>query len=104
MLSRWLVLHVLITLLCHQGQAKLFGTCWAGQKLEKTAGSGVWLFGGALQGENLFSALDPVGDWVKKGSYHTAWSVPCDSSCTCSHAYGQGLLSGHTLESGAGHC
>ena len=29
-LSRWLVLLVLIILLCHLGQAELFGSCWAG--------------------------------------------------------------------------
>ena len=57
-------------------------------QLEKTVGSGVWLFRGALQGENLFSSLCAAGDWVKKGSYHTAWLVPCGSSCTCSYAYG----------------
>ena len=67
--------------------------------LEITERSGVWLFRGALQGENLFSSLDAVGGWVKKGSYRTAWSVPCDSSCTCSYAYGQGLTIGpHTGE------
>ena len=58
-------------------------------QLEKTVWCGVWLFRGALPGENLFSSLDATGDWVKKGSYHTAWSFPCDSSCTCSDAYGQ---------------
>ena len=26
---------------------------------------------------------------MKKGSCHTAWSVPYDSLCTCSYAYGQ---------------
>ena len=57
---------------------------------EKTDQSGVWVFRGALQGENLFSSLDAFGDWEWKGSYHTAWAVPCDSSCTCSYAYGQG--------------
>ena len=72
--------------------------------LEETDRSGVWLFRGALQGENLFSSLDAVGGWVKKGSYHTAWSVPCDSSCTCSYSYGQAPLSGHVLESGVDHC
>ena len=66
---------------------------------EKNLGSGVWLFRGALQGENLFSSLDVAGDWEKKGSYHTAWSVPCGSSCTCSYAYGQGPATGpHTGE------
>ena len=37
-------------------------------------------FRGALQGEDLFSSLAVSGDWVRKGSYHTAWSVPGDSS------------------------
>ena len=52
--------------------------------------SGVWLFRGALLGESLFSSLAAAGDWVRKGSYHTAWSVPCGSSCTCSYVYGRG--------------
>ena len=37
---------------------------------KNVVGSGVWLFRGAL---------DVTGDWVRKGSYHTAWAVPCDS-------------------------
>ena len=37
-----------------------------------------WTFRCALQGRNLFSSLDAVGDWVRKGSYHTAWSVPAN--------------------------
>ena len=56
---------------------------------EKTDQSGVWLFRGALQGE-IFSSLDAIGDWQRKGPYPTAWAVPCDSSCTCSYAYGRG--------------
>ena len=68
-------------------------------QLEKTAGSGVWLFRGALRGENLVSSLVAAGDWVRKGSYHTAWSVPCGSSCICSYAYGRGPAIGpHTGE------
>ena len=59
-------------------------------KLEKTKRSGVWLFRGALQGENLFSLLDTTGGWVKRGSYRTAWAVPCNSSCSCSVTYGHG--------------
>ena len=58
--------------------------------LEKTERSGVWVFRGALQGENLFSSLAVAGDWERKGSYRTAWAVPCDSSCTCSYACGHG--------------
>ena len=47
--------------------------------------------------EEFFSSLDVTGDWVRKGSYHTAWALPCDSSCTCSYSYGQGPAVGpHT--------
>ena len=49
-----------------------------------------WLFRGALPAENHFSSLAVAGDWERKGSDRTAWAVPCDSSCTCSYAYGQG--------------
>ena len=66
-------------------------------QLEKTGRSGVWFFRGAFQGEDLFSSLAVSGDWVKKGSYHTAWSVPGDSSCSCSYMYGHGPAIGpHT--------
>ena len=68
-------------------------------RLVKTERSGVWVFRGALQGENLFSLLDAAGDWERKGSYHTAWAVPCSSSCSCSYAYGLGPAIGpHTGE------
>ena len=66
-------------------------------QLEKTEESGVWFFRGAFQGEDLFSSLAVSGDWVKKGSYRTAWSVPGDSLCSCSYAYGHGPAIGpHT--------
>ena len=56
-------------------------------------------FSGCPPRENLFSLLDAAGDWERKGSYHTAWAVPCDSSCTCSYAYGHGPAIGpHTGE------
>ena len=38
---------------------------------------------------DFFSSLAVSGDWVRKGSYHTAWAVPCDSPCTCSYACGR---------------
>ena len=51
------------------------------------------------KGRIFFSSLDEAGDWERKGSYHTAWAVPCDSSCTCSYAYGHGPAIGpHTGE------
>ena len=61
-------------------------------QLEKTERCGVWVFWGALRRENLFSSLCAAGDWERKGSYRTAWSVPCDSLCTCSYSYGRGPL------------
>ena len=72
--------------------------------MEKTVRSGVWLFRSALRGENFLSSLRAAGDWVKKGSYHTAWSVPWDSSCTCSYAYGQGPAVGPQTGKRCGRC
>ena len=87
------------------GPGRVIRNMFGWSKLEKTVRSGVWLFRGALRGENLFSSLCAAGDWVRKGSYHTAWAVPGDSSCTCSYAYGRGPpLSGLTLVGGAGRC
>ena len=68
-------------------------------RLEKTERSEIWVFRGALQGKNLFSSFDVTGDWVRKGSYPTAWAVPYNSSCSCSYAYGHGPAIGpHTGE------
>ena len=58
------------------GPGRVIRNMFGWSQLEKTVRSGVWLFRGALRGENLFSSLCAAGDWVKKGSYHTAWSVP----------------------------
>ena len=66
-------------------------------QLEKTDRSGVWFFRGAFQEENFCSSLAVSGDWVQKGSYHTAWTVPGDSLCSCSYAYGHGpAIGSHT--------
>ena len=54
-------------------------------QLEKTDRSGVWFFRGAFQGEDLFSSLAVSGDWVEKGSYHTAWAVPLWHSYRATH-------------------
>ena len=90
MLFTWLVLHVLIVLLSHLGPDRVISNMIGWSLQEQTDRSGVWVFRGALQGKNLFSSLDVAGDWERKGSYHTAWAVPCGSSCTCSYAYGHG--------------
>ena len=71
------------------GPGRIIRNMLGWSQMEKTVRSGVvvpW----RLQGESLFSSLVAAGDWVRKGSYHTAWSVPCGSSCTCSYAYGRG--------------
>ena len=68
-------------------------------QLENTERSGVCVFQCVLQGVNLFSSLGAIGDWERKGSYRTAWAVPCGSSCSCSCAYGHGPAIGpHTGE------
>ena len=76
------------------GRGRIIRNMLGWSQLGKTVRSGVWLFRGALQGENLFSSLAVAGDRERKGSYRTAWAVPCDSSCTCSYAYGQGPAMG----------
>ena len=68
-----------------------------------TVGENRWVWGmvvlWCLKRRESFSSLDAAGDWARKGSYHTAWSVPCGSSCTCSYACGQGPVIGpHTGE------
>ena len=64
--------------------------------LEKTARSGVWSFRGALCGSSAFFAFAAFADWVKNGSFLTAWAVLPLSSCSFSYLHGR--------ESGAGHC
>ena len=91
-----LPLFFLISLLCYLGQAVKLEGNWV--DTEKTDRSGVWFFRGALQGEDLFSSLAVSGDWVRKGSYHTAWSVPGDSSRSCSFACGHGTAIGSHTE------
>ena len=61
-------------------------------------------FWGSLLGQAVTLGQDAVGmwerwvlplltgalDWVWKGSYRSAWAVPCGSSSSCSHSYGRG--------------
>ena len=90
-------LVILISLLCYLGQVVKLEGNWVGHSWRKLVGSGVWFFRGAFQGEDFCSSLAVSGDWVKKGSYHTAWSVPGDSLCSCSYAYGHGpAIGSHT--------
>ena len=69
--------------------------------LSKTRKSGVWFFQNAQGWEvsGVLPMLMGAVDWVWKGSYHTAWAVPCGSPCTCSYEYGRGPAVGpHTGE------
>ena len=46
-------------------------------------------------GSGIWPMLMGAVDWVRKGSYHTAWAVPCGAS----YAYGRGPAVGsHTGE------
>ena len=58
-----------------RSQVVLLRTCWLVTNGENRKVWGV-VVPGCPQGENLFSLLDAAGDWVTKGSYHTAWAVP----------------------------
>ena len=89
------------------------GVGWDGHQWGKTAWSGVWFFLGCLarirgcwlcwstpsctwylSNAGVLSAFLAAGDWVKKGSYHTAWSLPPLSSCPCSCSFWQGKTIG----------
>ena len=69
--------------------------------LTKTEKSGVWFFQNTVDLWESWVLPLHMGavDWARKGSYHTAWSVPCGSSCSCSYAYGRGpAIGSHTGE------
>ena len=76
MLLQWLVLHVLITYSEPRGPGRIIRNM-LGWSLSG-GNSSVWCMGvpGCPSRENLFSSLAVSGDWVRKGSYHTAWAVP----------------------------
>ena len=79
------------------------GIGWS--QLEKTARSGVWLFRGALRGTSAFFLhfLHLLGGYGKDRSSRRGRSslFPCVLVHTCMD---EARLSGHKLESGAGHC
>ena len=85
------------------GPGRIIRNMLAWSQLEKTERSGAWVFRGALQGENF---LFPCRSW----RLGTKEVVPQRGrSAVIPHALvhmrmGMAPLSGHTLESGAGHC
>ena len=46
------------------------------------------------KGKIFFLPFAQLETGSRKGSYHTAWSFPCDSSFTCSYAYWRGFAIG----------
>ena len=59
---------------------------WA--MLLHTPTSWIWLFWGALRGEQVFPALVSCVVWVVWGTCRTAWAVA--TRCRCPHSYGSG--------------
>ena len=59
-------------------------------QLEKTERSGVWLFRGALQGENPFFSPRRSRRLGEERVVPHSVGGPCNSSCSCSYAYGHG--------------
>ena len=72
------------------GPSRVIRNMLGWSQLEKTARVWSMVFRECPERREYLSSLCAARDWVKKGSYHTAWSVPWDSSCTCSYAYGRG--------------
>ena len=67
--------------------------------MTKTEYSGVWFFQNAagMWERWVLPLLTGAVDWERKGSYRTAWAVPCGSSCSCSYSYGRGpAIASHT--------
>ena len=62
-LLSWLVLNVLITLLCHLGQAELFGTCWVGHSWRKQLGLGYGCSGVPFKGRIFFLSFLQRETW-----------------------------------------
>ena len=73
-------------------------------QLEKTERSGVWLFRGALQGENLFLSLTQQETGKRKGRTTQRGRSLVIPHVLVHMRMDMAPLSGRTLESGAGHC
>ena len=93
-------LVILISLLCYLGQVVKLESNWVGHSWRKLAGLGCGFSGVPFKGRIFFLPL-PFLETVKKGSYHTAWSVPC---ARAHMRMGMAQLSGHTRGSSVGYC
>ena len=74
-------------------------------QLEKTARSGVWVFRSALRGKNLFSSPSVQQETGLRKDCTTlrGQSLVIPRALVRMHT-GEAPLSGHRLESSAGHC
>ena len=68
-------------------ERELFG--WS--RLLHSPSSGVRVFRGALQGEQVVPALSSGFDWAVRGIYRTAWAVQPRCHCSYSHGSGQAV-------------
>ena len=64
-------------------------------RLLHSPSSGVWVFQGALQGEQVVPALSGF-DWAVRGTYRTAWAV--QPRWRCPYSYGSGPAVGRKPE------
>ena len=86
------------------GPGRIIRNMLGWSQMEKTVRSGVWFFLSALQGENLFSLLDAAGDRKGRGRTTQRGRSPVIPHVLVHMRMDMAPLSGHTLESGAGHC
>ena len=87
------------------GPGRVIRNMFGWSQVEKTAGSGVWLFRGAPKREEFF--LPFWGSWSPgKGGIvpHSVVGSLVLPLVLVRTRMGMAPLSGHTLESGAGHC
>ena len=120
MLFRYSPRGLLFSLLRYLGQAVKLEEGWGGYTWRKRNGRGFgglriffkkffFLFWGMAvpgcptRGEP-FSSLAAIGDWERKGSYHTAWSVRPLPRVLVRMRMDMAQPSGHKLVSGVDHC
>ena len=71
---------------------------------ERTDRCGVWLFRGALQGENIFLPFPQLETGRRRGRTTQRERSPAIPHALVRMRTGEAPLSGHVLESGVGHC
>ena len=87
------------------GPGRIIRNMLGWSQLEKTVRSGVWLFRGALRGENLFSSLAVLQETgLRRGRTTQRGRSLLIPRVLVRTRTGEAPLSGHRLVSGVGHC